>query len=80
MLVLAVGATAVAATVTTITPGPLRKTAQDSTIFAEAAPVPPSSLTPFVDQLVIPPVLTPNTTKYPGKDYYELSIVPGDRA
>ena len=74
---LAAGATAVAATVTTLTPGPLRKTTPDSTVFAAAAPVPPNGLTPFVDPLVIPPVLTPNTTKYPGKDYYEISIVPG---
>ena len=76
---LAAGATAVVATVTSITPGPLRKTIQDSTSLplAAAAPVPPKCLTPFVDPLVIPPVLTPNTTSYPGKDYYEISIVPG---
>ncbi len=76
---IAAGATAIATTIGTITPGTLRKTTQDSNIFAAAQDVPPTptGLTPFVDPLVIPPVLTPNTKKYRGKDYYEISIVPG---
>src|SRR3990172_6011436 len=75
---LAAGATAVAATAVTL-PGPLRKTVQDSTALPLAAAVPakPKKLTPFVDALVIPPALTPNTVLYPGTDYYEISIVPG---
>jgi spore coat protein A, manganese oxidase len=32
------------------------------------------TLTRWVDQLPIPPVLKPNTTAYPGADYYEISM------
>ncbi len=35
------------------------------------------NLRKYVDALVIPPVLTPDTTMYPGTDYYEMSIVQG---
>jgi len=34
-------------------------------------------LAKYVDPLVIPPVLTPNTTRFRGKDYYEIPIVMG---
>ncbi len=75
---IAAGATAIATTIGTLTPKPLRKTDQDSTIFAAAQMCPRADRSDkFVDPLVIPPVLTPNTTKYPGMDYYEISIVPG---
>ncbi len=35
------------------------------------------NLTKYVDALVIPPVLTPDTTTYPGIDYYDMSMVQG---
>jgi hypothetical protein len=32
------------------------------------------NLTRWLDKLPIPPALTPDTMKYPGKDYYEISM------
>jgi spore coat protein A, manganese oxidase len=73
---LAAGATAVAATVTTITPAPLRKAAEDS-VLPVAAAAKAIKLTPYVDPLVIPPPATQVSGPDPAKDYYDISIVPG---
>ena len=74
------GGFALVATINGVVKVPLLGNGQDATagpLVAAAEPVPQIGLTPFVDPLVIPPVLTPDTKKYPGKDYYEISIVPG---
>lgn len=73
------GGFALVATMNSVVRVPFLGNGQDASAgpIVAAAPVPPEGLTPFVDALVIPPVLTPDTKKYPGKDYYEISIVPG---
>lgn len=44
---------------------------------AQTTTAKPKKLRPYVDPLVIPPVLTPDKTTYPGVDYYEISVVQG---
>lgn len=56
-------------------------TAPGSVLQGIPGPVPQAQakkpLTKYVDALVIPPALTPDTTTYPGTDYYEMSMVQG---
>jgi spore coat protein A len=53
---------------------------QTSETFPNSAQAikPPKKLTKYVDALVIPPALTPDTTTYPGFDYYTMSMVQGN--
>jgi len=73
------GGTALVATLNGITHVPFLGTAEDAKTapLVAAAPATLKKLTPYVDSLIIPPALTPDTSKYPGTDYYEISIVPG---
>src|SRR4030067_1457693 len=54
-------------------PGPILPSISGPVLQAQAE----VQLTKYVDALVIPPVLTPDTTTYPDTDYYEMSMVQG---